>query len=262
MPCLLRIGLLALASVLLCSAQVADPNPAGISMGHLHLNGKDVATQTQFWTGVAGARPGKLGTIDVLVLPGVIIFINKKEPAGGTDGSVINHVGLLVRDLKTVTAKAEAAQIKILSRNDKQVMLLAPDDIKVELTLDPAAPNPVALHHIHFYTTDVEATRAWYVTTFAAIPGKRGPFEAADLPGVNLSFSKAADATLATRGRALDHIGFEVRNLESFVKKLEAGGIHFDVPYREIPRLGVAVAFFTDPWGTYIELTEGLTKVH
>jgi extradiol dioxygenase family protein len=67
---------------------------------------------------------------------------------------------------------------------------------------------------------------------------------------------------VGTKGRALDHIGFEVRGLESFAKKLEARGIHFDVPYREIPRLGLAIAFITDPWGTYIELTEGLTKVH
>jgi hypothetical protein len=33
------------------------------------------------------------------------------------------------------------------------------------------------------------------------------------------------------------------------------------VPYRKVPALGIAIAFFTDPWGTYIELTEGLDKV-
>ncbi len=59
----------------------------------------------------------------------------------------------------------------------------------------------------------------------------------------------------------MDHIGFEVRNLEAFSKRLEAAGIRFDVPYRKIPSLGLAVAFFTDPWGTYIELTEGLDRL-
>jgi catechol 2,3-dioxygenase-like lactoylglutathione lyase family enzyme len=61
--------------------------------------------------------------------------------------------------------------------------------------------------------------------------------------------------------RALDHIGFEVRDLEAFCKKLEAAGIKFEVPYRKMQQLGIALAFFTDPWGTRIELTEGLTKL-
>jgi catechol 2,3-dioxygenase-like lactoylglutathione lyase family enzyme len=252
----------ALALPMLCQAQIAAPNSMGVGMGHLHLNARDADAQTRFWTVIVGARPAKLGDVDVLELPGAIIFINKKAPSGGSDGSVINHVGLKVRDLKGTLAKAEAAKIKILSSNEKQAMLLAPDDIKVELTVDPDAPDPVAMHHIHFYTSDVEATRQWYVEILGAIPGQRGPFQAADLPGVNLSFSKAANPTVGTQGRAIDHIGFEVKNLAAFTKKLAERGVHFDVPYREIPRLGLSIAFFTDPWGTYIELTEGLKQVH
>ena len=49
-----------------------------------------------------------------------------------------------------------------------------------------------------------------------------------------------------------------MKNLEAFIKKLESDGIKFSGPYRQVPALGIAVAFFTDPWGTYIELTEGL----
>jgi hypothetical protein len=28
-----------------------------------------------------------------------------------------------------------------------------------------------------------------------------------------------------------------------------------------VPELSVSIAFITDPWGTYIELTEGLDKI-
>jgi hypothetical protein len=52
-----------------------------------------------------------------------------------------------------------------------------------------------------------------------------------------------------------------VKGLEEFTKKLEAQGIKLNVPYRQVPALGIAIAFITDPWGTYIELTEGLDKV-
>jgi hypothetical protein len=42
---------------------------------------------------------------------------------------------------------------------------------------------------------------------------------------------------------------------------LEASGVKLDVAYRKLPALGISLAFFTDPFGTYIELTEGLDKI-
>ena len=42
------------------------------------------------------------------------------------------------------------------------------------------------------------------------------------------------------------------------MNRLKKRGIEFDVEYRVIDELGIALAFLTDPWGTYIELTEGL----
>ena len=128
-------------------------------------------------------------------------------------------------------------------------------------TLGRAIAQSIVLHHIHFAAPDVAAMKAWYVKTFAARPGTRAGFEAADLPGVNLTFGASAEPVVATRGRTLDHIGFEVRNLEAFCKQLEASGITLDRPYTKVPALGIAIAFLTDPWGTYIELTEGLSAV-
>ena len=75
-------------------------------------------------------------------------------------------------------------------------------------------------------------------------------------------FSVAAEPVMGTRGRALDHIGFEVKNLEAFTKSLAAQGIMLDRPYTKVEALGIAIAFISDPWGTYIELTEGLDKVN
>ena len=260
----MRLSLAGFAVLLLSStssAQLAAPGVSGVAMGHFHLNAKDPATQARFWTDVLGAQSAKVGPMDAYKLPGVLIMIRKADATAGSDGSTVNHIGFKVRDLKGTLAKAESAHIQVLTRSDQQAMLMAPDDLKVELTADPQMGEPAANHHIHFYAADVEATRKWYVDTFGAVPGKRGRFEAADLPGVNLTFAPAAMPPAGTKGRALDHIGFEVRDLESFCKKLEAGGAKFDVPYRKVPALGVGLAFFTDPWGTYIELTEGLDKI-
>ena len=119
---------------------------------------------------------------------------------------------------------------------------------------------PIALHHIHFASQNVDEMKVWYVKIFGAEPGMRGSFQAADLPGVNLTWSPSDESLTGTQGRVLDHIGFEVENLEEFCKKLEGMGITFDRPYTEIAALNLAIAFFTDPFGTYIELTEGLDK--
>jgi predicted enzyme related to lactoylglutathione lyase len=77
---------------------------------------------------------------------------------------------------------------------------------------------------------------------------------------VNLSFANSNEPVVPTKGRTIDHIGFEVKNLDAFAKQLEAKGIKLDVPVRDIPSIGLKIAFLTDPSGTYIELTEGLDK--
>ncbi len=77
------------------------------------------------------------------------------------------------------------------------------------------------------------------------------------MPGINFNFAESPKPTAPTKGRRLDHIGLEVRNLAAFRKKLEASGIHFEES-DTLRDSGVAAAFFTDPWGTRIELTEGL----
>ena len=77
--------------------------------------------------------------------------------------------------------------------------------------------------------------------------------------GNEVDFLPARMTPAPTKGRAIDHIGFEVRNLEAFVKTLQAAGVTFDAPFREVPAIGLKIAFILDPVGTRIELTEGLT---
>src|ERR1700674_3796273 len=128
---------------------------------------------------------------------------------------------------------------------------LAPDGVKVELVENKQQAIPITLHHVHFFNPKNVEMQAWYVKTFGAKSRTGGAFPAADLPGVALNFSPSTDPVVGTQGRALDHIGFEVKNLEEFCKKLEADGIRLAVPYRQVPALGIANAFLTDPWGTY-----------
>jgi hypothetical protein len=114
------------------------------------------------------------------------------------------------------------------------------------------------MERLVFKTVAPSETRDWYVKTFGASPESLPNTPIASLPGLAMYFTKADTPPAGTRGRGLDHIGFEVKNLEEFCKKLEGSGQKFDRPYGRLPNSATAIAFLTDPWGTYIELTENL----
>jgi hypothetical protein len=75
-----------------------------------------------------------------------------------------------------------------------------------------------------------------------------------------MNFSPEAKTMAATSGRALDHIGFEVKGLEAFTKKLEAEGIQAETSRTvRVAALGIAIAFITVSRGAavYRKWTEG-----
>jgi catechol 2,3-dioxygenase-like lactoylglutathione lyase family enzyme len=248
---------------LVAACALAQLPPGDITMGHLHLTVTDPQAHKKLWVGVLGAQVVNSGPLEVLKLPDVIVALRTGTPSGGTDDSAVNHLGFLVKDLAGMKAKLTAAGGQLVREmpDTKQMFVMFPDGVKVEFTEDAAQSVPVRHHHIHFFTHDLEAARAWYVRHFGAKPGKRGRFEAADLPGVNLSFSPTEKPTAPIRGRSVDHIGFEIKNLEAFCKKLEADGVKFDRPYRYVDSIKLGVAFLTDPFGVVVELTEGLNKL-
>jgi catechol 2,3-dioxygenase-like lactoylglutathione lyase family enzyme len=262
------LGLAALLLPGVSEAQLAAPNEMGVSMGHVHLFVQDVDAAKKFWIAVGGTS-FKFGPNEGAKFPGVLILVRKGEPAGGTVGSVINHIGFNVPNVPDALAKWKAAGLKTeLGQNPGQCFLFTPDDLtRVEILENKSLAVPIAFHHVHFFVPDsggntsVTEIQSWYVKTFGAKPGKRGQFEAADVPGVNLTFTKSDTPTVPTKGRMLDHIGFEITNLEAFCKKAESSGVKLDLPFTKRPELGISMAYITDPWGTYIELTEGLNKL-
>jgi len=54
-------------------------------------------------------------------------------------------------------------------------------------------------------------------------------------------------------------LGFEVKNIDAFVATLQTAGIKTDGTVRNSANAsGLRIVYITDPWGTEIELTEGL----
>lgn len=272
-----RHHLLAAGIVLGCfhpaGAQLLPPNDAGMTMGHVHLNVRSIEAHRKFWIEQIGATPVKLAGLEGVTIPGLILLFRQQEPTGTVNGEVINHMGLKVKKLSDLMAVFEKSGsktegVRIGREHTPQTYVVAPDDFRIELVEDPSLSVPVVSHHLHCFLAEPLAVKKWYTENLLLTPAMRGPYESVELPGMSLTLApipsnpmKGALPTVATRGRSLDHIGFEVKNLEAYCKRLEAKGIKFDTPYRKVSGLPLAVAYLTDPWGVTIELTEGLDQM-
>ena len=267
------------------SAQLVAAKEGPIVYGHHHVNATNPAEHKKFWADTLGGTVIKVGTDgrEIIRMPNVLIFWREQAAKGGTKGSVHDHIGLSVPNLRATLAKVTANGFRNITAQDSLpgqkvvndivelgngpvsalAYILGPDDVKVEVMEMKAQTEPVKLHHIHFFGHQQAEMRDWYVKVFGATAaaGANPNFITANLPGVGLNFTATPAPMAPTTGRALDHIGFEVKNLAEFLARLEKQGIKPSVTLRPVAALGLNIAFIVDPWGTNIELTEGLDKI-
>jgi catechol 2,3-dioxygenase-like lactoylglutathione lyase family enzyme len=282
------IVLLALVPASSASAQLIAAKDGPIVYGHHHLNTTNTETARKFWIDALGGVLVKFGTnnTEIIRFPNALLFMraaNMPAPSGGSKGTTVDHIAFSVSNLRQTLDRVKAGGFRIVTTAEAPpnvrvvddigvvtggpvsgiAYVMAPDDMKVELLEMKAQTAPIASHHVHFAGVNKEM-QAWYMQTFGAkeqASANPAAFVSATLPGVLLNFTPAA-SVVGTEGRVIDHIGFEVKGLEAFLKQLEAKGTKPTVTYRKIEALGIAIAFVTDPWGTRIELTEGLDKVN
>ena len=250
---------LAVATVPL-SAQLGRPNAQGVSIGHVHLMVRDAEAHKKLWV-LLGADVTRTGSLELLKFPGLFVILTQGTPSGGTEGSTLNHFGFAVPNVDAVKARLTGAGLPTVREltNPKRWVTNFPDLVTVEFLEVPTQTIPITGHHLHVSTNEMEPLRAWYVKTFGGAAETRRGFLSAVFGDAEVDMIQAEAPQAPTKGRSIDHIGFEVKGLEAFCRKLEAEGVKFETPYREMPQLGgLKLAFLTDPVGTRIELTEGL----
>jgi catechol 2,3-dioxygenase-like lactoylglutathione lyase family enzyme len=242
-------------------AQLAPPNASGVAAGHVHINATDMDAQVRFWTAVGG-KIVQREKLTMVQFPGIYVLLRKQDNTGGTVGSTVNHFGFYVRDFEPTVEKWKAAGLtweRANNPNAGQGFLTGPDAVRIEIYENKSIATPMAMHHIHLNVVDDAAAQQWYVTHFGATPGKRNTFVTANVPGAEIAISKVEKAPAPIDGRSVDHIGFEVKNIDAFVAKLRAAGIKTDADIRNSANAaGLRIVYVTDPWGTKIEITEGL----
>jgi catechol 2,3-dioxygenase-like lactoylglutathione lyase family enzyme len=230
-------------------------------MGHWHIISKDVDANKKLFLGMGG-KLFMPGGSPVMMFPGVYInlTLGNEKGDGGSQGSVINHVGFIVDDVEKRVAEWKAAGVPVLpgtNNRPDQAFVVTPDGVRIEILEDKTQAMPIRNEHVHFFLPEAEIPKAqvWYAKTFGGKAGLRNGAPVVDLPGVQLRFAKADTAQAPTRGRGLDHIGFDVKDHAAFVKKIEAEGIKLDEPARKAGT-GSTITYITDPWGTRVEIIE------
>jgi len=252
-------------------AQIPAPNENGTAMGHFHLYVPDVDAARKVWVEHIGGVPTKVDGIDVVKFPGVLIFLEKGTPipAGG-DANAIAHIGFFVTQPKEYLAKWRAAGFRV-DFNDPKIgdhgYIYTPEGLRIEIQENHILKDegktqtlPIVSDHVHFNGPagyDKEA-QAWYHERFGGTLVMQNEDV---IPGMRLrwAIAKTTKPLLPTKGQTLDHVGFEIKGLEAFCKKLQASGVKFDQPYNMTRHKSFASATFTDPWGVSIEVTEGLS---
>jgi catechol 2,3-dioxygenase-like lactoylglutathione lyase family enzyme len=242
-------------------AQPAPFNEIGVTMGHWHIVSKDVEANKKLFL----AMGGKLympGGNPVIMFPGLYInlVLGTEKADGASVGSVVNHVGFIVDSVQQRVAQWKAAGVGVLpGNNDRQdqAFVVTPDGVRIEILEDGTQAVPIRNEHVHFSLPEAEVPKAqaWYAKAFGGKMGTRNNAPVVDLPGVQLRFARADTRQAPTRGRVLDHIGFDVSDIAAVVKKLEADGITLDEPVRKSAS-GNTVTYITDPWGTRVELVQ------
>jgi catechol 2,3-dioxygenase-like lactoylglutathione lyase family enzyme len=250
------------------TAQLAPYNEAGVTMGHWHLATKDVEAEKKLFLAMGGKlyNPGGQPLIG---FPGLYIslILGNEKGEGGTVGSVVNHVGFSVDNVQQRVAQWKAAGVTVLpggalpaggNRLD-QAFVETPDGVRIEILEDKMQGVPIRTDHIHFSMTDADIPNAvaWYAKTFGGTTAIRNNAPVVNLPGVQLRFARADTKQAPTRGRVLDHFGFDVKDHAAFVKRLESQGIKLDQPVGK-GATGNTITYITDPWGTRIEIVQRL----
>lgn len=255
---------LVLASTLTAGTAAAQPAPfneIGVTMGHWHIVSRDVEANKKLFL----AMGGKLympGGNPLIMFPGVYINLNlgTEKGDGATPGSVVNHVGFIVDSVQTRVAQWKAAGVPVLPGNNNrldQAFVVTADGVRIEVLEDKTQAMPIRHEHVHLSLPEAEipGAQAWYAKTFGGKAGTRNNAPVVDIPGVQVRFARADTKQAPTRGRVLDHIGFDVKDHAAFVKKIQADGIRLDEPVRKSPS-GSIITYITDPWGTRIEIIQ------
>ena len=232
---------------------------ATLPYDHVHLAAPDQATAVEWYRKNLGGQLSAEGKDRVTF--GKIRFIFLKAAAAQkSEGTAIDHVGFSVADVDAKMKELEAAGARVLGAArsipglGKVGFVEDPWGVKIEVLQDAEL---VGFHHVHLRAPDPAVAVAWYKERFGGEPGKlKGLVDGLKYADMWVLF--AAGTATPSVGRAIDHLGWRVPDLEKTLETLKARDIKvLQGPTALTLATGVVhFSFVEDPAGTKIEVVQ------
>jgi lactoylglutathione lyase len=263
--CFRAVG--AAAALIVVAAAPRAQTKTTLPYDHIHLN-EPADEASQWWEkNIPGGR--RITEAPNRIMYGAVrLMFLGSQSTGGSDGSVIEHLGFSVVDLEATMRALANAKAKVIEPVKdtpglyKAALVESPWGTRIQLVQDPEL---LGLHHVQLRTPDPEAMYAWLLDKFggerARLKGRIDSVRYAGVPGFTTVYIVAAKGTsVASQGRAIDHIGWRsLGPINDTKAALEAKQVQLTSQPRplNLPN-GPSINFFyvAGPDGTRIELVE------
>lgn len=233
--------------------------------GHIHLTATDPEAAANWYAKHFGGTPtGFAGDtsegvkIDRAMFGDIgVLFFKKKAGFEGSVGTAVDHIGFSMPDIagkfKELVDDGAKALGKVRNFGGMDLAFVEdPWGTKIEIIDDP---DTRVLHHLHLHSADPEGTLDWYEAAFGGERKKfKGALAAIKYNDIWLIVQRSNKELAPTKGRSMDHLGWNFPDLEAAAKELKAKGVKFTLDPR--PYKTVKIAFIEGPEGVRIELVE------
>jgi catechol 2,3-dioxygenase-like lactoylglutathione lyase family enzyme len=266
----MRLFLRSLCSPIAVLAAFAGPasaqTRANLPYDHIHVN-EPAEEGSQWWeTHFGGTRIDEAPN-RIMYGSTRLMFLSPRSQ-GGSDGSVIEHLGFSVSDIEAKMRELAAVNTKVIEPLKdvpglyKTALIEDPWGTRVQIVQDP---EQLGLHHVQLRAPDPEAVYGWILDKFGGertkIKGQVDSVRTASVPGYSRVWVIVARGeSVPSQGRAIDHIGWRSTGPADETKAmLENKNVELTSQPRplNLPN-GPSINFFyvAGPNGARIELVE------
>jgi len=251
----------------IATVSAAAQSKSMLPFDHIHLN-EPAADASAWWEkNIPGGRRITESPNRIMYGAVRLMFLAAKS-SGGSQGSVIEHLGFSVADIDAKMRELAAIDTRVIEpvKNVpglyKTALIESPWGTRIQLVQDP---DLLGLHHVQVRLPDAEAAYSWYLDKFGGertkIKGQVDSVKYAGTGGFTTVYVLIVPGeSVPSQGRAIDHIGWRsTATINDTKSMLEGKQVQLTTQPRPLtlPN-GPAINYFyvAGPNGARIEIVE------
>ncbi len=230
------------SAVLVAAVALLPAATLAASYHHVHITAPSPTEAVKWYTLHMECQPVAERT-DVANCHGVELEFAIQTTLGGTQGTGVNHIGFSFPDLAAKMAELEAvgvrgAGVRLQRFEDGSTFRDVPGLFKLGFIFDPWGTrielvedlDRLGFHHVHLSATHPAATLAWYREVLGGEPARlKGRLNGLRFDDIWVLVSQHDEGAPApTAGRALDHLGFVVPDLDLLAADMREQRVAFE----------------------------------